>query len=116
MLRIAQRWASPAARSDVRKNYKFFSRYEFQHEPLNGAFVGVGYNYVNRRAGDAGNTFFHEPYGVWEGLIGYGADRWSVQMNVYNLTEEIYSRASVNNLFIVPGPQRTFRFTARYTF
>ena len=98
------------------KNYKFFGRYEFEQGPLKGAFVGTGYNYVNRRAGDAGNTFFHEPYGTWDALVGYRTGRWHVQMNVYNLTDEVYSRASVNNLFVVPGPQITYRFTTSYSF
>lgn len=97
-------------------NYKFFGRYEFEEGPLDGLFVGLGYNYVNRRAGDAGNTFFHDPYDTWDGLIGYRAGRWGLQMNVYNLTDEVYSRASVNQVFVVPGPQRTYRFTASYSF
>ena len=45
-----------------------------------------------------------------------GKDRWSFQLNVYNLTDEVYARAAVSNLFVVPGPQRTFRFTTAYSF
>ena len=97
-------------------NYKFFGRYALKTGPLHGAFVGLGYNYVNRRAGDGGNTFFLDPYDTWEGLVGYRRGRWSFQLNVYNLTDEVYARAAVSNLFVVPGPQRTFRFTSAYSF
>jgi len=97
-------------------NYKFFGRYELDSGPLDGAYAGLGYNYVNRRAGDAANTFYHDPYGVWEGLLGYQTGRWNFQINVYNLADKLYSRASVSNLFVIPGPQRTFRFTTRFSF
>lgn len=97
-------------------NYKFFGRYEFEKGPLHGAFAGLGYNYVNRRAGDGGNTFFLDPYGVYEGLVGYRRGPWSLQLNVYNLTDKLYARAAVTNVFVIPGPERTYRTTVRYSF
>jgi outer membrane receptor for monomeric catechols len=64
----------------------------------------------------AATPFFLDPYDTWEGLVGYRTSRWSFQLNVYNLTDEVYARAAVSNLSVVPGPQRTFRFTTAYSF
>ena len=48
--------------------------------------------------------------------MGYRRGPWSLQLNVYNLTDKLYARAAVTNVFVIPGPERTYRMTARYSF
>jgi catecholate siderophore receptor len=89
-----------------------------------GLRLGTGLNYVGRRyagtdtATDPGVTIVDKvpAYVTWDAMAGYRFDdRWSVQVNGYNLANTFYlansyfTRAQENHA--VPGPGRTILLT-----
>lgn len=96
-------------------NWKTLAKYSFRRGALKGVHVGAGYVYNNRAAGDANATFFHDDYGMFDAFAGYVRDRWSVQVNFTNLTDQFYS-SSVNDQFVSGGRPREYRITLGYRF
>jgi catecholate siderophore receptor len=83
--------------------------------------VGTGGNFLGRRYGDMANTASIPSYFVWNGMVSYKVnDNYSLQMNVTNLLDRTYYDASyytsASENHIIPGPGRTFTFTARASF
>jgi len=96
-------------------NWKTLAKYSFRKGRLKGAFIGTGYIYNNRAAGDAAGTFFHPAYGLFDAFAGYARDRWSIQINGTNLADKFYS-SSVNDQFVSAGRPREYRITLGYRF
>lgn len=97
-------------------NYRIFGKWEAQTDGLKGLSAGLGYEYTNERAGDSADNFQLPDYGIVDAFVGYRRSNWNFQVNVYNLTDEIYAGTSVAAQFVYPGEPRKFRFTASYRF
>ena len=97
-------------------NYKFFGKYTFSRGPLKGLGFGGGVVYTNDSAGDNTDTFTLPGYAVYDGLIQYARNNWSVQVNVYNLTDKVYAITSVDRTRVYSGEPRNIRATWRYRF
>lgn len=96
-------------------NWKALAKYSFRKGRLKGAFVGAGYVYNNRAAGDASATFFHPSYGLVDAFAGYAGEHWSIQVNGTNLADKFYA-SSVNDQFVSAGRPREYRITLGYRF
>jgi iron complex outermembrane receptor protein len=98
-------------------SYKAFGKYSFLSGPLKGFDVGAGYEFINDRAGDAADGFNVAPYHTYDAFAGYRLNsRFRVQLNVQNLTDEIYVQGAVSRQLVHPGNERNFRFSVRYQF
>lgn len=97
-------------------NYKGFAKYTVQSGALKGLAIGGGVVYTNDSAGDATDTFTLPGYAVYDGLVQYGRGHWSLQLNVYNLTDKVYAITSVDRTRIYSGEPRNMRLTFRYRF
>lgn len=97
-------------------NYQLFTKYDFLNGPLKGFYVGLGYVYTNERAGDNSDSFNLPSHGVYDMLAGYHRDNWRIQLNVKNLTDEIYIATGGSPRRSVMGEYQTTRMTFTYTF
>jgi iron complex outermembrane receptor protein len=97
-------------------NYKLFGKYSFSQGPLRGLSVGGGVVYTNDSAGDSTDTFTLPGYAVWDGLLQYSRKNWSVQLNVFNLTDEVYAITAVDRTRVYSGEPRNYRVSWRYRF
>jgi iron complex outermembrane recepter protein len=97
-------------------NYKGFAKYTFRQGPLKNFAIGAGVVYTNDSAGDATDTFTLPGYALYDGLLQYSRDRWSIQLNVYNMTDKVYAITSVDRTRIYSGEPRNAKVTWRYRF
>jgi iron complex outermembrane receptor protein len=97
-------------------SYRALGKYTFTHGPLKNLMAGLGYEYTNERAGDAGDTFNLPAYGVWNAFAGYRLGDWRIQVNVDNLTDEVYAQSSPQRTLVYAGEPRSFKFTVGYRF
>jgi iron complex outermembrane receptor protein len=97
-------------------NWRILAKYTQPEGPLKGLSVGAGYVFVNERAGDATDTFTLPDYFTWDAFAAYRRGRWGVQVNVYNLTDELYAQTSVNARRIFAGEPRKVRLTTTLRF
>lgn len=98
-------------------NWSIFTKYEFEETgPLQGYFAGAGYRHNGRAPGDSGNSFFLDSNDVVDAFVGYRAQQWSVQLNVFNIfgTDAIIS--SVIDRLASRYEDTNYRLTARYRF
>jgi iron complex outermembrane recepter protein len=97
-------------------NYKLFGKYTFSRGPLKGFGIGGGVVYTNDSAGDNTDTFTLPGYAIYDALLQYRRNQWSVQLNVYNLGDETYAITAVDRTRVYSGEPRNFRLTWRTHF
>ncbi|PTX97871.1 TonB-dependent receptor plug domain-containing protein [Opitutus sp. ER46] len=93
-----------------------FAKYRFDRGPLAGVFVGGGWKHYGRSAGDPTNTFYLDRANTFDAFVGYGRPRWSVQVNVYNVTNADDVISTVGDTAMFRPLERMYRMTFRYTF
>lgn len=74
---------------------------------LAGLEVGGGLTYQDDVFLNVGNNAVAPGYTTLDGLISYGFDRFTISLNAYNLTDELYY-AQVHGNRVTPGQGRTF--------
>jgi len=92
-----------------------WNKYRFQSGPLKGFGLGAGAtSAAKRKAGLPNAAWWLPSYTRFDAAIFYGADRWSVQLNVKNLSDErIYDLTGTT---IMPQAPRAFLLSASYAF
>lgn len=95
----------------------FWTTYELsKHIPMRGKLlIGGGMNYVHHMFSNSANTSVYPAYHTYDGLISYEFDKYRLQLNAYNLTDELYYVAQQSNR-AAPAPGRTIMLTAGVTF
>ncbi len=83
-----------------------WSRYSFRQEAIKGLWVGAGFNYVGKAAGDNRNVALFLPeYTLWNVAVGYDWTLQKVKMsatvNGENVTNKLYQPA--NQVRGLPG-------------
>lgn len=104
------------AQNVPRNSYNLWTRYEFQRGRARGIGFGIGGQYYSAQAGDQLNTFQIPEYGLADALVSYRRGRFRLQLNVNNLLNKRYFTGSYDALYVLPGPPRTARVTAGWTF
>jgi len=98
-------------------SYKAFGKYAFLDGTLKGLELGVGYEYVNDRAGDSADGFNLTPYDTVDAMLIYRVNKHlRLQLNVQNVTDATYVLGAVSRQLVHPGNERNFRFSAHYRF
>lgn len=92
------------------------ARYRVSRGPLSGVFVGTGWKHYGRSAGDPTNTFFLDKGNTFDAFVGYERSKWSVQLNVYNVTNSDDVLSTVGDTAMFRPLERMYRVTFRYTF
>ncbi len=92
-----------------------WTKYTLQSGPAKGLALGLGaFSAAKRKAGLPNATWWLPSYTRFDGMVGYGRDRWNVQLNVKNIAdEEIYDLTGTT---IMPQAPRTWLVSARYAF
>lgn len=113
-----------------------FANYRFDEGgPLKGLSVGLGVDYVSKRAGDNPNpggftsastpehlvmgqpTFYLPPRTLLSLMVNYRFNKqWKAQLNVDNLTNEHYLAASTSRNNVFPGTPINPRLTVTFSF
>jgi iron complex outermembrane receptor protein len=91
-------------------------KYSFRQGGLRGTFIGADWIHRGRSAGDPTNTFFIDKADTFDAFVGYGRDQWSVQVNVYNVTNSDDVISTVGDTAMFRPLERMYRLTLRYTF
>lgn len=97
-------------------SYSVFGKYTFQNGPIRGLYVGADWRHRGVAPGDSGNTFFLPASDIFDGLIGYGKDRWNAQLNILNLGNSDKIIYSIQDSLIYRAQDRTYRVTLTYRF
>jgi iron complex outermembrane receptor protein len=97
-------------------SYRLLGKYSVMKGALRNFSVGLGYEYTNERAGDAGDTFTLPAFGIWNAFVSYRIKQWSVQLNVDNLTDKVYALSSPQRTLVFPGDPRTYKVGVGYHF
>jgi iron complex outermembrane receptor protein len=97
-------------------SYRFFTTYEFETGALKGLTFGGGYDFNNKRAGDVADTLKMPSYDLAEFMLSYQRKAWRVQLNVYNLFDEVFPFTSITRNWIFPSEPRSFRVSTSYSF
>jgi outer membrane receptor protein involved in Fe transport len=91
-------------------------KYRLTESKLRGAFVGANWVHRGRSPGDPTNTFYIDKSDTFDAFVGYGRDRWSVQVNAYNVTGSDDIITTVGDTALFRPLERMYRLTLRYTF
>lgn len=91
-------------------------KYSFKETKLRGAFLGANWVHRGRSPGDPTNTFYIDKSDTFDAFAGYGRDRWSVQVNAYNVTGSDDIITTVGDTALFRPLERMYRLTFRYTF
>ncbi len=104
-------------RNAPQNTFSAFGRYAFSRGVLKGISLGGGFQHVADRSWDGADTGNLPDYTVYEAFVSYEyRPHWSFQLNVRNLTDELYYRGSTNRDTIFWGEPRTIQFRSRYRF
>ncbi|WP_395350977.1 TonB-dependent siderophore receptor [Variovorax sp. UC122_21] len=96
--------ATPRNRLSVWADYRF----------SNGIKVGAGVRFIGSNWGDYGTTPVKVPsVAIYDAMIGYDFDRWSLALNLRNLTNKTYF-ANCDSATCYYGDQRSVIGTATY--
>ncbi|MEO0827720.1 MAG: TonB-dependent siderophore receptor [Cyanobacteria bacterium J06642_9] len=71
--------------SAPRHSTNLWTTYEIQSGDFQGLGFGLGFNFVDRRAGDLANSFEVDSYFVTNAALSYRRDNWRAMLNVRNL-------------------------------
>ena len=86
--------------------------YEFRNESLRGLKIGGGIQGVDKRQGDAANSYHLPFYVIGNLMASYQLNvepyRVTAQLNVNNVSDETFFAASDTTNFIYYGAPRTF--------
>ena len=97
-------------------SYSLIGKYSFLNGPAKGWYVGADWRHRGVAPGDGGNTFFMPSSDIFDGLVGYGRDRWNVQLNILNLANSDKIVYSIQDSLIYRAMDRTFRVTLTYKY
>jgi iron complex outermembrane recepter protein len=79
--------------------------------------LGGGVNYVSKRLGETGTTFYLPSYTLVKLFASYEiTEQLKVSADVNNLLDKVYYPSSYAQLWINPGAPRTFNIRAQYSF
>ncbi len=79
--------------------------------------VGVGATWVDRRYGNPENTVWAPSYVTWDAMAAYAmSERLSLQLNVTNVTDEVYFTRPYRSHYAALGPARSAVLTASFDF
>ena len=82
-----------------------------------GLTVGGGANYVDKQFGNVANSKWIPGYTRWDAMASYAfSPRYSLQLNVQNLTDKLYFNKAYASHYasIAPGRSATLAFNARF--
>ena len=79
--------------------------------------VGAGATYVDLRYGDPENTVWVPSYVAWDAMAAYSVtEHWRLQLNVQNVTDEVYFVRPYRSHYAAIGPARSAVLTASFRF
>lgn len=97
-------------------NYSIYGKYTFNEGPMSGFYTGLGYRHNAKSPGDTSNSYFLAEIDFTDVFAGYQAEKWSIQINVYNLFGADGIVSSVHDRLAIRAQDTNFRMTARYRF
>ncbi|MEO1353716.1 MAG: TonB-dependent siderophore receptor [Cyanobacteria bacterium J06635_15] len=77
-----------------RHSASLWTTYEIQAGDLAGLGFGLGFNFVGERQGDLANSFEVDSYFLTNAAISYERDDWRLALNIKNLFDTDYIRAT----------------------
>lgn len=85
--------------------FSLWTTYEIQQGNLEGLGAGLGFFFVDERAGDSANTFTLPSYFRTDAALFYKRDNWRAQLNFENLFDIEYftSTSYGSSLYVNPG-------------
>ncbi len=92
-------------------SFKTFAKYDFESGPLSNVSLGAGFEYLPRRPGDNGNSFFLPSQHSIDLMFAYQKEDWRFQINVVNVTDESNISGSASRAVIHAASPREARFT-----
>lgn len=96
-----------------RTQVSVFSSYRVPLAQLPGQLVlGGGARYIGKTAGDSANSFFVPAYTLLDAFLRYDIDRYSLQLNAYNLGNKSYVAGCNSTIQCYYGQGRTVVATA----
>ena len=99
----------------IKPSWSVLAKYSFLDGVAKGAYVGGNW----RRKGEApggGAAFFLPNADVFDAFVGYGRDKWSLQLNIMNVTDTDAILIPGSDSLLYDAHDRTFRVTFNYTF
>ncbi|MGD1950163.1 MAG: TonB-dependent siderophore receptor [Leptolyngbyaceae cyanobacterium] len=95
--------------------FSLWTTYEIQAGDLEGLGAGLGFFFVDERAGDSANTFTLPDYFRSDAALFYRRDNWRTQLNFENLFDiDYFTSASYgSSLYVNPGAP--FGLTASFS-
>jgi iron complex outermembrane receptor protein len=98
-------------------SYSLMARYSVATDSaLKGFYLGASMKHRGASPGDATRTFYVGSGDEYDAFAGYGRGRWSLQLNVQNLTDSETAWSAVSDQLLVRLLPRSYRLTFRYTF
>ncbi len=95
-------------------SYSGVTKYQFQEGDLAGSFLGLALRHNARASGDGGNTFFWPGSDQLDVFFGYEMEKWSLQLNIFNVLGDDSALSSVNDRLVQYMPDTHFRLTGRF--
>ncbi|MEL6263847.1 MAG: TonB-dependent siderophore receptor [Cyanobacteria bacterium J06626_6] len=85
--------------------FSLWTTYEIQTGDLEGLGLGLGFFYVDERAGDSANTFELPDYFRTDAALFYKRDNWRAQLNFENVFDIEYFTSTNygSSLYVNPG-------------
>jgi catecholate siderophore receptor len=78
---------------------------------------GAGATYVDRRFGNTANTVWAPSYVIYDAMAALNlSERFRLQLNLANLTDEVYYVRPYANHYAALGPARSAVLTASFDF
>ncbi|MEM1242719.1 MAG: TonB-dependent siderophore receptor [Cyanobacteria bacterium P01_H01_bin.26] len=93
-----------------------WTTYELQSGNLQGLGFGLGLNFVGEQQGDLDNSYQIDSYFLANAAIFYRQNDWQAQLNIDNIFDVDYARASGLRNGINRGEPLTIRASVSYTF
>ena len=93
-----------------------WTTYEIQSGDLQGLGFGFGFNLVGEQQGDLANSYQIDSYFLANAAIFYQQNNWQAQLNIDNIFDVDYVRASGFRGQINRGEPLTIRASVSYTF
>lgn len=82
-----------------------------------GLSLGAGANYVDKVYGNVNNTKWVPSYTRWDAMVGYAfSERYSLQLNVQNLTNKTYFTKAYASHYAAIAPGRSATLAFNFTF
>ncbi|MEM8807271.1 MAG: TonB-dependent siderophore receptor [Cyanobacteria bacterium P01_G01_bin.38] len=93
-----------------------WTTYEIQSGDLQGLGFGLGLNFVGEQEGDLANSYQIDSYFLANAALFYQRNDWQAQLNIDNIFDVDYVRASGVRNGINRGEPLTIRASISYTF